>query len=400
MNPKENPKTPAPGALAGLRVIDLTQFMAGPYCTLILAEMGADVIKVERPPAGDPIREWGEKDENNPQFAYINRGKRSLMLDLRSAEGKARLFSLLEDADVLVENFRPTTLERLDLGWKRLHTRFPRLIYGSISGFGRHGPAHQQGGFDLIAQAMGGLMHVTGEADQPPQSVGVPVCDLAAGMWCALGILAALRARDRHGHGQLVEVSLLEAAMAMGSWTMAGFLQTGAEPRRHGARHRQAAPYQRLATSDGHLIVGAGTQALWERLASALEHPEWTHDPRFVNNAERIAHADALEATLEAVLHAESTAHWIAVLQAADVPCGPVNSYRALLADPHVQARQLTFSLPGDDRFFGKKKGEKAEEKPYLQLRLPLRLSYTDLRTAHRAPALGEHDGTILPEEM
>ena len=272
------------GPLAGLKVLDLTEHMAGPFCTMILADMGAEVVKLERPGKGDSVRAWGDGSERNPYFRYINRNKKGITLDYKQAQGKALFLRLVETMDVLVENYRPTVMPRAGLGFEALHEVNPRLIYAQLSGLGYDGPYAGRGGFDLIAQGMGGIMHVTGEPDGPPTSVGLPICDLGTGMWAVQGILAALYERQRTGKGRLVECSLLETAIGFSSWTSAQWLADHEEPTRQGSRHRQNAPYQRMQTKDGYLMVGAAGEAIWARCAKALGHPEWCEDPRFATN--------------------------------------------------------------------------------------------------------------------
>ncbi len=245
------------GPLAGLKVLDLTEHMAGPFCTMILADMGAEVIKLERPGKGDSVRAWGDGSERNPYFRYINRNKKGITLDYKQPEGKALFLKLAEGMDVLVENYRPTVMPRAGLGYEDLHLVNPRLIYAQLSGLGYDGPYAGRGGFDLIAQGMGGIMHVTGEPDGPPTSVGLPICDLGTGMWAVQGILAALYERQSTGKGRLVECSLLETAIGFSSWTSAQWLADHQEPTRQGSRHRQNAPYQRMRTRDGYLMIGA-----------------------------------------------------------------------------------------------------------------------------------------------
>ncbi|HWN14207.1 MAG TPA: CoA transferase, partial [Candidatus Dormibacteraeota bacterium] len=292
-------ETNARGPLDGVKVLDMTEHMAGPFCTMILADMGADVIKLERPGAGDSSRGMGDGTERNPYFRYINRNKKSLTLDYKGARGREIFLRLLPSMDVLVENYRATVMERAGLGWDVLRQANPRLIYAQLSGFGSDGPYREKGGFDLIAQGMGGIMHVTGEPDGPPTSVGLPICDLGTGMWGAQGVLAALCERHRTGQGQKVECSLLETAVAFSSWTSAGWLVDHEEPVRMGSRHRQNAPYQRFQTRDGYLMIGAAGQAIWQRCAAALGHPEWNDDPRFATNQARMQHRAALEAEME-----------------------------------------------------------------------------------------------------
>ena len=272
------------GPLQGLRVLDLTEHMAGPFCTMILADMGAEVIKLERPGRGDSSRAMGDGTERNPYFRYINRNKLGITLDYKRPEGRKLFLALVETVDVLVENYRPTVMPRAGLGWETLRPLNPRLIYAQLSGLGYDGPLAGRGGFDLIAQGMGGIMHVTGEPDGPPTSVGLPICDLGTGMWGAQGILAALYERQRTGTGNLVECSLLETAVGFSSWTSAGWLVDKKEPTRQGSRHRQNVPYQRLTTQDGYLILGAGgniSQGAIDFLRQTPFSAAFTYIPRF-----------------------------------------------------------------------------------------------------------------------
>src|ERR1700730_11560171 len=329
------------GLLHGLKVLDLTEHMAGPFCTMILADMGAEVWKLERPGKGDSIRAWGDGSERNAFFRYINRNKKSITLDYKQPEGKALFLKLAQAVDVLVENYRPTVLPRAGLGFEALREVNPRLIYARLSGLGYDGPYAGRGGFDLIAQGMGGIMHVTGEADGPPTSVGLPICDLGTGMWAVQGILAALYERQRTGTGRLVECSLLETAIGFSSWTSAQWPADHQEPTREGSRHRQNAPYQRFQTQDGYLMIGAAGQAIWQRCAAALRHPEWHDDPRFATNQARMQNRAAIETAMEAVLTTGTTEHWVGVLEAGGVPCGPVYTYGQMFADPQVKHRGM-----------------------------------------------------------
>ena len=372
------------GPLRGLRVLDLTEHMAGPFCTMILADMGAEVVKLERPGQGDSSRAMGDGHERNPFFRYINRNKKGLTLDFKTPPGREVFLRLVRAVDVLVENYRATVMDRAGLGWDVLHGENPRLVYAQLSGFGSEGPYREKGGVDLIAQGMGGIMHVTGEADGPPTSVGLPICDLGTGMWAVQGILAALWERERTGRGQKIECSLLETAIGFSSWTSAGWLVDHEEPTRQGARHRQNAPYQRLATGDGYVVIGAATQALWERCARALGRPEWIADPRFVTNADRLRHRGELEQEMEAVLAGQATAHWVGVLDRAGVPCGPVNTYAQLFADPQV--RHLEMVVHVDDAELGR----------VPHIRTPLRLSESRVAVRRVAPRLGEHTEELL----
>ncbi len=371
------------GPLAGLKVLDLTEHMAGPFCTMILADMGAEVIKLERPGRGDSVRAWGDGSERNPYFRYINRNKKGITLDYKDAEGKALFLRLVALMDVLVENYRPTVMPRAGLGFAALHQLNPRLVYAQLSGLGYDGPYAGRGGFDLIAQGMGGIMHVTGEEDGPPTSVGLPICDLGTGMWAVQGILAALYERQRTGEGRLVECSLLETAIGFSSWTSAQWLADREEPVRQGSRHRQNAPYQRMKTGDGYLMIGAAGEAIWQRCAAALGHKEWCADPRFATNRARMQNRDTLEAAMEGVLAAGTSEHWVAVLEQAGVPCGPVYNYAQMFADPQVEHRGLVQSA--HDPELG--------EVPHI--RTPVRIG-EGVRVRAVAPKLGQHNAEIF----
>ena len=371
------------GPLAGLKVLDLTEHMAGPFCTMILADMGAEVVKLERPGKGDSVRAWGDGSERNPYFRYINRNKKGITLDYKTPEGKALFLRLVEGIDVLVENYRPNVMPRAGLGFEDLHALNPRLVYAQLSGLGYDGPSAGRGGFDLIAQGMGGIMHVTGETDGPPTSVGLPICDLGTGMWAVQGILAALYERERTGTGRLVECSLLETAIGFSSWTSAQWLADREEPTRQGSRHRQNAPYQRMKTKDGYLMIGAAGEAIWQRCAAALGHPEWGEDPRFATNAGRVQNRAALEAAMEDVFATGTTEHWVAVLEAAGVPCGPVYNYRQMFADPQVEHRRLV--QYASDPELGK----------VAHIRTPIKIGEA-IRVRTVAPKLGQHNAEIF----
>lgn len=371
--------------LTGLRVLDLTEFMAGPYCTAILGDMGAEIVKIERPGKGDSIRDW-HGEGANPQFLYINRNKLSLTLDFKKPEGRLILLELAKTADILVENFRPTVMARAGVGYETLSEINPGLIYASISGYGYDGPYQEKGGFDLIAQAMGGLMHVTGESDGPPTSVGVPICDMGSGMWAVSGILAALHVRSQTGKGQRVECSLLETAVAYSSWSGAGFLFNQKEPARLGSRHRQSAPYQRFSTADGYIMIGCGSQRLWERFCKAMDMKDWAEDARYANIGNRVKNRAALETDIEQVLIRHGTAHWVALLDEAGIPSGPVNSYTEVFADPQVRHREMVVTCRDDE----------LGEVPHL--RMPVRLSEGEIGVRTTAPKLGEHTERILGE--
>jgi len=370
------------GLLHGLRVLDLSEHMAGPFCTMILADMGAEVLKLERPGKGDSVRAWGDGSERNAYFRYINRNKKGVTLDYKQPEGRALFLKLVESVDVLVENYRPTVMPRAGLGWEQLRDVNPGLIYAQLSGLGYDGPYAGRGGFDLIAQGMGGIMHVTGEPGGPPTSVGLPICDLGTGMWAVQGILAALYERQRTGKGRLVECSLLETAIGFSSWTSAQWLVDHEEPTREGSRHRQNAPYQRMRTQDGYLMIGAAGQALWERCAAALGHAEWGSDPRFATNSARMQNRAALEAVMETVLATGTTEHWVGVLETAGVPCGPVYNYGQMFADPQVKHRAMI--QYASDTELG--------DVPHI--RTPVKIG-DSIKVRAVAPKLGEHNAEI-----
>ena len=373
-----------PGPLTGLRVVDLTEHMAGPFCTMILADMGAEVIKVERPGKGDSSRAMGDGSERNPYFRYINRNKKSVTLDYKSPRGREVFLGLVDRVDVLVENYRPTVMERAGLGYEALHARNPRLIYAQLSGYGYDGPYRDKGGFDLIAQGMGGIMTVNGEPDGPPTSVGLPICDLGTGMWGVQAVLAALYERQRTGQGQRIECSLLETAIGFSSWTSAGWLADRQEPTRQGSRHRQNAPYQRFATADGYIMIGAAGQHIWERCARALGRPEWLADARFKTGRDRMKHRPALEREMEALLTTQPSAHWVKILDDAGVPCGPVYTYAQLFADPQVVHREMV--VHADDAELGR----------VPHIRTPIKMSSGEVAVRVAAPKLGQHTGEVL----
>ena len=380
-----------PGPLAGIRVLDMTEHMAGPFGTMIFADMGAEVIKVERPGKGDSTRSMGDGAERNPYFRYINRNKKSITLNYKEPKGKALFLELIKTVDVLWENYRPDVMSRAGLGYEDLKKVNPRLVYCQSSGLGYDGPLAHRGGFDLIAQGMGGIMHVTGEPDGPPTSVGLPITDLGTGMFSAHGVLAALLQRQKTGEGCLIETSLLETAIGLSSWTSAGYLAdpNKTEPTRQGSRHRQNAPYQRFSTQDGYIMIGAGNQEIWTRFAAALCHPEWVDDPRWPRGSERVKHREALEAAIEDVLATGTTDHWVGVLEEAGVPCGPVYNYGQLFSDPQVQHREMIVTASD----------EELGEVPHI--RSPIKMTGgrsggggVTVRTV--APKLGQHNAEVF----
>ena len=375
-------------ALDGLRVLDVTQVMAGPFCCMLLADMGADVIKIEKPNGGDDSRRMGPPFINGESAAFLamNRNKRSLVLDLKQPEGQVLFRRLAAQADVMVENFRPGTLEELGLGYAALSADHPELIYCSISGFGQTGPYRERGGFDLVAQGMSGLMSITGHLGQPPVKVGVPIADLNAGMYAAYGVLCAYVHCLRTGQGQLVDTSLLEGGIAYTVWESAMYFATGVTPPPMGSAHRLAAPYQAFRTADGYLNLGAANQANWEKLCRVLERPDLLEDPRFCDNPSRTIRAGELAVELERVFASRPTAAWLAKLDAAGVPVGPLYDIPAVYADPHVQARAMMVEV--EHPTVGRIKN----------IGIPVKLSETPGAIRRPAPTLGQHTDEILAE--
>jgi len=341
---------PIAGPLSGVVVIDLTRVLAGPYCTMVLSDLGARVIKIEAPGNGDDSRAYGPFfDGKSGYFAAINRGKESLALNLKSPEDLALLDRLLARGDVVVENFRPGTMERLGLGWDTLHAKFPRLIYAASSGFGHSGPYSQRPAYDMVAQAMGGIMSITGEVGRPPVRVGSSIGDLTAGLFTAIGVNAALLHRERTGEAIKIDVAMLDSQVAILENAITRYCATGKAPAPLGARHPSIAPFAAFATADGHIIVAAGTEPLFVKLSQTLGRPEWPKDPRFASNAVRAEHVEALQAEIEAVLRTEKSAHWLPLLEAAGIPSGPINDVAALFADPQVAARNMVVGIDDPD---------------------------------------------------
>jgi formyl-CoA transferase len=373
-------------ALDGIRVLDQTQVMAGPFCSMLLADMGADVIKIE-PPGGEHTRREREIAPGvSASFLAVNRNKRALTLDLKQAAGVELLKRLVKTADVLVENYRPGVAARLGVDYETLSAINPRLIYCSISGFGQTGPYANRGGFDLVAQGMSGIMSATGSDGGAPVKVGVPITDLGAGLFAVVGILSALRARHRTGRGQLVDTSLFEAGVALSQWEATQYWYTGEVPRGLGTAHRLNAPYQALEASDGHFTVGAANDNLWPRFAALLGLPHLIKDPRFDSVPHRLRNRAELETLIEAVTSQEPRAHWLAKCEQAGIPAGPIYTVPEALADPHAQARGMVQELAHPQ--IGRVKA----------LGNPVKMSATPPRLRTAAPALGADTDAILHE--
>ena len=374
-------------ALAGLRVIDLTQAMAAPFCTMNLADLGADVIKVEPPGEGEPTRRGSiTRHGESATFLTINRGKRGLTADLKQPEGVEIVRKLARTADVFVQNYRPGVAARRGLGYEDLAAVNPRLIYCTISGFGSTGPYAARGGYDLIAQGMSGILSVTGDEDGAPAKAGVPLSDLAAGLFGVYGILVALESRERTGQGQHVDTSLLEAALALTVWESTEYWATGRAPGPLGSAHRLSAPYQALRASDGWFTVGTNSDRLFEALCRALGRPDLPRDPRFAGRVERLANRRALIPLLERTTSGAPRAHWLERLEREGVPSGPIASYAEALADPHALARGMVVDLVHP------KAG------PLKALGVPVKLSDTPGAVDRPAPLLGQDTAAILAE--
>jgi crotonobetainyl-CoA:carnitine CoA-transferase CaiB-like acyl-CoA transferase len=376
-----------PGALDGLLVIDMTTHLSGPYAAMMLADHGAEVIKMERPGLGDDARKMPPfvEGESAP-FMIWNRNKRSIMLDLKVPEDKEAFLALADRADILLENMRPGTLDKQGIGYDVLSKRNPRLIYGAISGFGQTGPYRNRGGFDLITQGMSGLMSTNGPEDGPPHRLPIAISDVTAGMFLAFGVLAALEARHKSGKGQIVETSLLEAATSQGVYEAAHFFATGTRPQRIGQQHRGSSPYQVFKTADGYITFGASPQNFWSRLCQIVEMPELEHDPRFKTNADRVLHNKILVGLLEGTLASKPSKHWLDQLDAAGIPAGPVLHYDEILTNDHMIARGMIAET------------EHPKTGKFKTLGVPVKLSETPGSVRRPAPRHGEHTAEILAQ--
>ena len=377
------------GPLTGMRVIELAHVMAGPTCGRMLADMGADVIKVERVPDGDDTRRFLPPDIKGESAAYImmNRNKRGIAIDLKTEDGKAVLLRMIETADVVIENYRADTMTKLGLGYDDLKIQNPGLIYCAISGFGRTGPYANRGGYDLIAQGMSGLMSITGEApDREPVKVGAPVTDITAGILGALGICAAYALKLKTGRGQMVDTSLYEAGITHTYWQSAIALATGISPGPMGSRHPLNTPYQSFKTADGWLNLGASNTRLWSRLLEITGLQKFKHDPRFKDGAARMANIDALISELNTVLEAKPTSHWLTKMERVGIPAGPVASIGEMHADPHTLAREMVLNVEHETAGTVKTIGH------------PIKFSETPGIIDKGAPIYGQHTRSILAE--
>ena len=376
--------------LDGLTIIDFTRVLSGPYCTMLLADMGARVIKIEHPERGDDTRAWGPPfiGEESAYFLSINRNKESLTLDLKNPQAAAILHGLLQRADVLVENFRPGTMERLSLGYETLAAKYPRLIYCSISGFGQTGPRRTQAGYDAVVQAEGGLMSITGDADGPSFRLGVAISDIVSGMFAAQGIAMALFARERTGRGQLVDVGMLDATSALLTYQAGICFATGAPPRRLGNRHPTIVPYETFAAADGDVVIAVGNDEQWRRFCDVAAITETGRDARFATNRLRVENYDELRPILAQTLRTRRREEWLKALRAAGVPCGAVRDLQEVLSDPQLADREMVTSV--DHPTLGA-----------LQvLGIPIKLSDTPGTVRSAPPTLGQHTDAILRNDL
>ena len=362
--------------------------MAGPFCTMLLGDMGADVIKIEKPDGGDDVRRSGPPfvAGESATFLNIGRNKRSVVIDMKQTEGTEIVRNMARDADILVQNLRPGRLEGFGLGYENVRAVNPAIVYATITGFGRTGPYKDKPGFDLMAQGYSGIMGVTGHPGQPPVKVSVPITDLNAGLFTAYGILAAYVNRLKTGKGQHVDSSLMEAGVAYTLWESAIYFTSGRLPGPNGSAHQISAPYQALPTSDGYITVGGANQRNWERLCRAIGRAELITDPRFEVNAGRMANRPALEATLSETLKTQPMAHWLSVLEAVGVPCGPINDIAQVYADPQVIARDMVVEV------------EHPTAGTIRNVGIPVKFSETPGNIRRPPPRFGEHTEEVLTE--
>jgi crotonobetainyl-CoA:carnitine CoA-transferase CaiB-like acyl-CoA transferase len=385
------------GALSNVRVLDLSRILAGPWCTQNLADLGADVIKVERPGAGDDTRHWGPpwlRDEagretkDSAYFSSSNRNKKSIAIDLASAEGQVLIRELAAESDVLVENYKVGDLARYGLGYEDIRKINPGIIYCSITGYGQTGPSAHRPGYDFVFQGQGGLMSITGERDDfpggGPQKVGIAVTDILTGMYACVAILAALNARSLTGAGQYIDMALLDCIVAFGSSQATSYLVTGEVPRRYGNAHANMVPYQVFATADGHIIIAAGNDGQWQRVCQALDRPDLARDERFATVAGRIVNRAALVPELERTMLTRTCGDWLDRLEAHGIPVGPINDYEQVFADPQVRHRKLRVDIPCSDGSI------------MPAVASPLRLSGTPVEYRMGAQALGQDTEEVL----
>jgi crotonobetainyl-CoA:carnitine CoA-transferase CaiB-like acyl-CoA transferase len=380
---------PVDGPLAGIRVLDLSRVLAGPYCSMMLGDLGADIIKVERPEVGDETRHWGPPfvaPDESAYFAGVNRNKRSITIDLKKARGAAIARDLTRVCDVLIENFAPGTADDLGIGYEAIRASNPRIVYCSITGFGRDGPYRRRPGYALVVEALGGLMGITGEPDRPPVKVGVAITDVCTGIAAQGAIAAALYARERTGVGQRIDLSLLETQVAALVNIASSFLASGEPPRRWGTAHETIVPYQAFDTADHPLVVAVGNDRQWQRFCAALERSDLAADARFATNPRRVAHRAECVSRVGSALMGRTRDEWIRRLEAAGIPCAPINTLADVFADPQVLHRQMLVEV--DER----------DGRRLRMVGLPVKYSATPASIRRPPPRLGEHTEEILVE--
>jgi CoA:oxalate CoA-transferase len=337
---------PQPGPLSGYTIVDLSRILAGPYCTHLMAEMGARVIKVEAPKTGDDARQYGPfKNGKSTYFASVNRGKESIVLDLKAAGDREIFERLLDKADAVVENFRPGTMEKLGYGWDTLHPRYPRLIYAAASGFGHTGPFSHYPSYDMVVQGLGGIMSITGNPGEPSPRIGASVGDLAGGLYTTIALNAALLHRERTGEATKVDVALFDCQLALLENAIMRYTTTGEIPGPLGARHPSITPFEAFSTQDGNIIIAAGNDGLWVKLTQVLERPDLAENPNYKTNPLRNQHQSDLKVALDGILSAHTTDHWIEVLEKAGIPCGPVNNVAQAISHPQAAARNMLVTV-------------------------------------------------------
>lgn len=386
------------GALSHIRVLDLSRVLAGPFCTQILGDLGAEILKIEKPGEGDDTRAWGPpflKDaqgNDTTESAYYlscNRNKKSVAIDIKSPDGQALIHKLLENSDILIENFKTGGLEKYGLGYEQLKDRYPRLIYTSITGFGQDGPMASEPGYDLLAQAMSGLMSVTGEPDGQPMKVGVALSDVMTGMMAAIGTLAALNSREQTGRGQRVDVALLDTSLASLTNLAQFYLTSGKPAKRWGNAHSTIVPYQAFAAADGHIVLAVGNNFQFGKFCHFIGKPEWASDERFATNAARVANRETLVPLIAAVLKANTVTHWVEGMQSIDVPCGPVQTMDQVFATPQIQARGMEIALE-----------HPLAGGPAKLVGSPLHLSGTPVEYRLPPPPCGFHTDDVLKDVL
>ena len=374
------------GALDGFRVLDLSRILSGPYCTMVLADFGAEVIKVERPGSGDDTRAWGPPfvASESAYYLSINRNKQSITVDLGQVRGREIIYALTRVSDVVIENFRPGTADRIGVGYERLREENPRIVYCSISGFGQEGPYRDRPGYDALAQAMSGMMSITGDPDGPPMKHGMSIADIGAGMWAALSTVTALLARERTDLGQFIDISLLDAQISWLTYSAGNYFATGETPARYGSAHPSIVPYQPFATTDGFLMLAIGNDRLWRQFCETVDRPELSTKPGFATSAERVVNREAVIAVVAEIIRGRTTSEWMRVLEEAGIPAGPINTVAQALSDPHVLAREMVVTL------------DHATAGSVTMIGNPAKFSATPAEMRSAPPLLGQHTDEIL----